>query len=867
MHRHGTPVHVRKRRTGWAQSQLRALNVYQRASMHTSNISSAVRAHAPSPLEEIPPDLLPLVVSHISLREGRSISSLARISRLFAQRMVPHLKPATLYRDLENARVGTQPDALHCCMSVLYELPAVHELHRLELFLLVKAVLERHFDRETLDPHIGTVVAGMRCLSKEDQTAALLGIVAYGNAFSGLYATEPRYQDIAGRIGALQPSTAQIQLADVLLASIYLPGLGQKGFAKRVAAFLAMCRRLQPLYRAEVLSNLLHQITYPSSANVNVLDHPSSDAEQAAWRRHLLFSAVHDCLQSMRMHELPVHKRATLIGCALLMPPYYSDAAQRDDMVSSLLKMIPPEDEVLYALAVGGSGVSFGKRVQETLCDTFGCLPQDSSHRFERLYQAISHLPASRQIEWIRSILHRSAKYNGAGAPPALIVASAQAALQPGDAIPSALFDLFAACLNPGRLYPTNDYTPLTLEESDSSEGHVYTLGFHAKCSEMMHLLRNVPRAIAGRLLAGINSAYKEKRYLHDILPGPNRLRTELYACFLTLSLPFLKSLPTADAAACLLQWRLPPLQSVDARHADDWTTSLATAVAEISRDSGLVSLEEQKTALGELLKQGIDVELHSPVRNRRLLDVLAAVPDVVCAEVLTRLLIDECMGFAHADVLFASVIEAACRLPDALRAGVLATAAGRLRHFPVLRWQWGGPETLGEERKKYFDREHPGLQESDPGLHATIQPGHVSRVEGFALLLDAVETLPAQDQADQFRQLCDRKNFFDFSNNRLSQAEKAQCTMRLVSSIIRLPGEMSEIRAEAFSGWLKHVYHQRYQEVWRATIETGLLSLLFALPAGDGKPLFDAYLATVSDAPAKAALQERARKNWAIGS
>lgn len=69
--------------------------------MHTSPVSSAIRTATPSPLEEVPPDIFSqIVVAHISLREGRALSSLACVSRAFAQRMKPHMAPLGLYRTL-----------------------------------------------------------------------------------------------------------------------------------------------------------------------------------------------------------------------------------------------------------------------------------------------------------------------------------------------------------------------------------------------------------------------------------------------------------------------------------------------------------------------------------------------------------------------------------------------------------------------------------------------------------------------------------------------------------------------------------------------------------------------------------------------
>jgi hypothetical protein len=73
---------------------------------------------------------------------------------------------------------------------------------------------------------------------------------------------------------------------------------------------------------------------------------------------------------------------------------------------------------------------------------------------------------------------------------------------------------------------------------------------------------------------------------------------------------------------------------------------------------------EQPGYKLGDLLQDGIDVPHHSPARNQRLLASLAACPDAVCAHVPVRLLECQYMAFAHYDVLFASMIKAARRLP-----------------------------------------------------------------------------------------------------------------------------------------------------------------------------------------------------------
>jgi hypothetical protein len=167
---------------------------------------------------------------------------------------------------------------------------------------------------------------------------------------------------------------------------------------------------------------------------------------------------------------------------------------------------------------------------------------------------------------------------------------------------------------------------------------------------------------------------------------------------------------------------------------------------------------------------------------------------------------------------------------------------------------------TLQRERDDNLERDYPGLQNSDPDLYALMRPGHVSRMDGWTLLLDAVKTLPVQYQAGRLKQLCGDSIFFRFSKNRLSPQDKAQCSMRLLSATIGLP---NDLRGKAFSSWLKHVDRQFYRPEERGILEAALLSMLLALPAGEGKPLFDAYLAGAWSAQEKAALQQRAALHW----
>lgn len=86
-----------------------------------------------------------IVVRHIALREGCAIARLACVSRLFPQWTRPHLRPAAWYRDLFNARQAAADIALRQAMEILYELPAIDQAHRLELFLLASGTLRQHF--------------------------------------------------------------------------------------------------------------------------------------------------------------------------------------------------------------------------------------------------------------------------------------------------------------------------------------------------------------------------------------------------------------------------------------------------------------------------------------------------------------------------------------------------------------------------------------------------------------------------------------------------------------------------------------------------------------------------------------------------
>jgi hypothetical protein len=837
--------------------------------MHTFPTASAVRTYAPSPLDEVPPEIwTQIVVNHISLREGRAMTSLACVSRAFVQRMKPHMKPLRLYRTLDNAIQGMPAVAVHACMGTLYDLAQVNPAHRLALFLRVSTTLYRHFPGLAIEPYIDMLLASMQHLEREEQPAALLSLVSYypENLFDS---TKHRYFDMVGRVGALKPSAGQSRLATALGYSV--TDCSGPEFPERVKAFLSMCMRLQPVYRIEVINNRLQTL----EAFGRIRHYPGvygfrsgfpSDNKHLEHNKRVLLWGLHECLQSIPIQELSVEEQLRLWGKALVMPICFGDVEEADKMAISLLRMISPGNGDFYLKGNAERERSFDECMADMLQHTFVRDPMHSIHRFQRLYQAMAHLPPSWQIDWMRGIMLKCAKQAERGVSPALIVATAQAALHLNQAQPELklpiklLYHLFALCLNPATLRKVDHYPLVEPAAVDPSEQPGYRERFDANCGELMHLLRDAAPDIAGKLLPGINDAYREDHPLKNILPAPRLFRTELYGRFLKQALAFLRGLPPADSAACLLQWKLPGLHITDARHADGWTSSLMTAVAEISRDTDLVSLEQQETVLGELLENGIDVQHHSPARNQRLLAGLAAFPDAVCAKVLVRLLEYRHMAFAHYDVLFVSMIEAARRLPDALRSSVLEAAASGLMRFPDPNTVGITRSTLQQERDDNLEPDYPDLQNSDPGLYVVMRPGHVSRMEGWALLLDAVQTLPAQHQADRLRQLCGDSIFFKFSNNRLSHQDKAQCSMRLLSAIIGLP---NDLRGKAFSSWLKHVYRQSYRPEERSALQAALLPMLLALPASEGKPLFDAYLAGVWPAEEKAALRERVALQW----
>lgn len=177
--------------------------------MDRVNAWSRLRRISCSPLEPIPPEIWTcIVVKHIALREGRAITSLACVSRLFALWTKPHLRPVALYRELQGAAGGAPRVALHQAMSTLYDLADIDEAHRLELFLLVSDTLQHRFPGVAIAPHIDALLGGMERLTWPDQQAALLHIMT-NHGLGPNVLTVPRYLRIAGRIGALPPSPSR----------------------------------------------------------------------------------------------------------------------------------------------------------------------------------------------------------------------------------------------------------------------------------------------------------------------------------------------------------------------------------------------------------------------------------------------------------------------------------------------------------------------------------------------------------------------------------------------------------------------------------------------------------------------------------
>lgn len=830
--------------------------------MQPFHARSAHPAQPASAGPDVPTELWSRMVGQISLREGRTISSLACVSKLLHLVAHAHRRPASLYQALDRANEQAPPAPLHCSLDVLIELPQVDATRRLELFLHVSKVLGKHFPGAAIEPHVGTLMASLKVLPDDDQAEALLGLGA-NHSFHALCASEPRYVRMAACVGALPACNAQASLAHELSALVHGPRI--EGSAPQIRAFLRMCMRLAP---AGCATALIHQMALVNSQEPLTSLRWAAMAEdrrkECRSNRDMLLTGMFACLQSLPLDDVPADQRVVLLAEAAFMPALLDAVDAADRMVVDLLRMVPPHGSDFQSPLETSAGKSLHESVSTMLEKTFLRGPQQSIARFDCLYQAMAHLPPSRQLEWMRHVVTKCATCARSGVTPELIAATAQAALRlPGCEL-NLLYDLFALCLNPGTLRKANAYPSLQPQAIAASGYTEYARGFDANCRGLMQALGHARPDVPAVLLAGINNAYARVRPDSEMLPSPDKLRGELYGHFLKHSLAFLQHLPAPTAAACLLQWRLPRRFDMDARLADEQAMALLAALKSISRDSSLVSPAQLGTALAGVMEEAVNVMEHSPVRNRRLLGALAEFPDAVCAQVHSHPLANRHMGLAHLDVLFASIVEAAARLPDALRASVLASAAQQLPRFPEAKSLYcNAAPALQQQRDEHVNYAHPGLEASDPELHAYIRPGCVTRTQGFGLLLDAVETLQPQYRPALLEKLGANEQFFVFSSGRFSPEEKAQCSMRLVAAIIRLPAAMAVMRTQAFSSWLKHLARQSYADKARAEIEDALLPLLFALPVSEGKPLFDAYLETVWPVEARAAVQRRAALHW----
>lgn len=196
---------------------------------------------------------------------GRAITSLACVNRLFAQWPSPYRQPVARYRALDNAGNGTPQQALHLCMSALYDPADVTSAHRLELFLKVGTVLGNHFSAEEFEPRIDALLPGIQHLPRADKLDALLGLVQRYSSFR-FYTTQPRYMKMASHIRSLPPSATQARLTEMLGSHISDGADGDAdAYAKRAQVFLDTCAQWQPTHCAQALNHLLHFIIlYPA---------------------------------------------------------------------------------------------------------------------------------------------------------------------------------------------------------------------------------------------------------------------------------------------------------------------------------------------------------------------------------------------------------------------------------------------------------------------------------------------------------------------------------------------------------------------------------------------------------------------------
>ena len=540
--------------------------------MHTSPASSAVRTQEPGLPNVLPQDVwIRLVVNHISLREGRAITSLACVNRLFAQWLSPYRQPVARYRALDNAGNGTPQQALHLCMGTLYDLADVTPAHRLELFLKVGTVLGNHFSAEALEPHIDTLLAGIQHLPRVDKPDALLGLVQRYSTLR-FYTTQPRYMKMASHIRSLPPSATQARLTEMLGSHIPDGADGDANeYAKRAQVFLDTCTQLQPTHCAQVLNNLLHFIIlYPAEMSGLDKGNPlERGARQQSWEA-LLWGILQQGLQSLPLSALPKDQRVLLLGRATVMPPLLASTDDADRMAIRLLEMT--QNEVDNA---DWSHTAWGERslpdcIEHMLEKLFARGSQQSMYRFERLYQAMGHLPPSIQTSTMQAILIRRASHADPGVTPALIAATTQAAHPFPQDQRERLYDLLALCLTPGPLRSLDSHPRLQPVSIDPSEQSAYLHRFELNCVHLIDHLRSATPDAACKLLTGINGAYERDRLLDNILPASRDFPAALYGHFLKQAQAFLESLAPTAAAEYLLQWKIPRRYSSDARSIDD---------------------------------------------------------------------------------------------------------------------------------------------------------------------------------------------------------------------------------------------------------------------------------------------------------
>jgi hypothetical protein len=122
----------------------------------------------------MPDDILThIVVTHISLREGHTLTSLACVSRAFGAWMKAHRKPLQVYSELKKATEAAPAMALYRCMGTLCDLADIDPAHRLEMFRRVSATLHHHFSGMAIEPHVDTLLASIEHLARVEQPAAL----------------------------------------------------------------------------------------------------------------------------------------------------------------------------------------------------------------------------------------------------------------------------------------------------------------------------------------------------------------------------------------------------------------------------------------------------------------------------------------------------------------------------------------------------------------------------------------------------------------------------------------------------------------------------------------------------------------------